>query len=246
MNTNQNTVTEIDLLELFFVLLHRIKLIIFVTIVGAAVAFLVTKMFITPIYSSSSMIYIVGDSLDVSSLVNMQVGTALTADYQVIATSRPVVEQVIENLDLDMTYNELKEAIEVSNTTDTHIIELKVSDPSAKRAKEIVDELTDVVIDESSDIMDSGKPNIIQNGYVNKYPDSPSVVKNTILGAILGFILVCGVVIFMFMLNDTITTEEDVEKYLGLNTLGAIPSEGKKAHSKSSSSSSRKMKKKKR
>lgn len=164
MKTNQTNVTEIDLLELFFVLLHRIKLIIFATVAVAAVAFFVTEILITPIYSSSSMIYIVGDSLDVSSLVNMQVGSALTADYQVIATSRPVVEQVIDNLELDMTYKELKEAIVVTNTTDTHIIELKVLDPSAQRAKEIVDELTDVVIDESADIMDSGKPNIIQNG----------------------------------------------------------------------------------
>lgn len=243
MKTNQENVIEIDLLELFFALLHRIKLIIFVTVAGAVGAFFVTEMLITPIYSSSSMIYVVGDSLDVSSLVNMQVGSALTADYQVIATSRPVVEQVIKNLDLDMTYKELKEAIVVTNTTDTHIIELKVSDPSAKRAKEIVDELTGVVIEESADIMDSGEPNIIQNGYVNKYPDSPSIVKNTILGGLLGFVLACGIVIFMFMLNDTITTEEDIEKYLGLNTLGVIPSEGKK--NKLSNSNKKKTKKKK-
>ncbi|EET61423.1 chain length determinant protein [Marvinbryantia formatexigens DSM 14469] len=226
----KNDEIRINLIELFYALLHKMKVIIFAVILGAAAAFTVTKILITPMYSSSSMIYIVGDSLDVSFLVNMEVGTALTADYQMIATSRPVVDQVIENLELDMTYENLEKAIEVTNTTDTHILKITVSDSDAERAKRIVDELTVILIDTAAEVMDSAKPNIIQNGYVSQYPDSPSIMKNTFLGALAGFIISCVSVISAFIMNDTINTEEDIEKYLGLNMLGVIPKSEKDDH----------------
>lgn len=226
----KNDEIRINLIELFYALLRKMKVIIFAVILGAAAAFTVTKILITPMYSSSSMIYIVGDSLDVSFLVNMEVGTALTADYQMIATSRPVVDQVIENLELDMTYENLEKAIEVTNTTDTHILKITVSDSDAERAKRIVDELTVILIDTAAEVMDSAKPNIIQNGYVSQYPDSPSIMKNTFLGALAGFIISCVSVISAFIMNDTINTEEDIEKYLGLNMLGVIPKSEKDDH----------------
>ena len=51
----------------------------------------------------------------------------------------------------------------------------------------------------------------------------PSIMKYTLMGAVLGAVLVCGMIILLFLLNDTIRTRDDVEKYLGLSTLGIIP-----------------------
>ena len=51
----------------------------------------------------------------------------------------------------------------------------------------------------------------------------PSLKKNVMLGAIAGFVLAAGVIVLMTILNDTIKSEDDIEKYLGIPTLANIP-----------------------
>ena len=46
-----------------------------------------------------------------------------------------------------------------------------------------------------------------------------------IIGFLLGFVIACGVIIVRYMLNDSIKSEEDIEKFLGLNTPATIPNE---------------------
>ena len=62
-------------------------------------------------------------------------------------------------------------------------------------------------------------------GQIAESPSSPSLIKNSMIGAMLGFIAACGIIIVLHLLNDTIRTSEDVEKYLGINVLGLIPLE---------------------
>ena len=76
-----------------------------------------------------------------------------------------------------------------------------------------------------SEKMDQDPPTIIQRGYSDDDPVSPNKYKNTILGALLGMIVACGIVTLSFLLNDTVMTEEDITKKLGLNVLGVIPYE---------------------
>ena len=208
MEKRQND--EIDLLELFFALLHRIWVIIVAAIVGAVIAFLYTALAVTPMYSSTSMVYILGDSMDVSSIINMQIGASLTTDYEIVVTSRPVVEKVINDLELDMTYEELKNSITVTNTDNSHILQLKVMNPDPDMAKTIVDDLTQVVI---------------QQGERAEVPDTPNMKKNIVMGGAVGFILAVIVLSILYLLNDTVKTPEDIEKYLEMNILGTIPLE---------------------
>ena len=66
---------------------------------------------------------------------------------------------------------------------------------------------------------------MIQWGYTDGEAVSPSVLKNTAIGGILGFLLASGIVVIAYLFNDTIMTAEDVEKKLGLNVLGTLPME---------------------
>ena len=216
---------EIDLLELFFALLHRIWVIIIAAIAGAVIAVLYTVLAVTPMYSSTSMIYILGDSMDVSSIINMQIGSALTTDYQIIVKSRPVVEKVISDLELDVSYETLCNSIEVSSTEDSHILKLKVNNSDPYMAKVIVDDLTQVVIQQTADVMESAEPNIIQKGELAENPDSPSLKKNTVMGGLVGLILAVAVITVIFLADDRIKNQTDVERYLELSTIGVIPLE---------------------
>ena len=225
MPDNQNQEIEIDLLELAHVLIHKIWAIILATALGLAAAAAFTTLAMKPVYKSTSILYVLTKSTSITSLADIQMGTSLTQDYMVVITSRPVVEKVIENLGLDMTYGQLKDSISVVNPTNTRFLEITVSNHDAFLAKKIVDELADVSAAKMAEVMETQEPNIMDYGQIAESPSSPSLIKNSMIGAMLGFIAACGIIIVLHLLNDTIRTSEDVEKYLGINVLGLIPLE---------------------
>ena len=128
---------EIDLVDLFSYYARHLTAIILVTVVAAVVGLAGSKFIITPLYESSSMIYITATSGDAASnlLSNLQAGTALTADYKTLVTSRPVLEKVIDDLRLKESYKELSGKVTADNPQDTHILQITVKDPDPRRAK---------------------------------------------------------------------------------------------------------------
>lgn len=225
MNEERNDEIEIDLRELFYVLLGKIWIIILATALGFGVAAGYTTAFIQPVYSSTSMLYVMSKSTSITSLTDLQVGSSLTQDYQVFITSRPVVDKVIEDLELDMSYEEFVENVTVDNPTNTRFIYITVDNHDAYMAKTIVDKLTDVSAERMGTIMETEPPNVADYGHVPEHQTSPSLVKNAAIGAVLGFVLSVGIILVLYLMNDAIQTTEDVEKYLGMNTLGLIPLE---------------------
>ena len=225
MNTNDMQEQEIDLVEVFRALLSKAWLIILLSALGLGLMLGYTTLFMKPMYSSTSTIYILSKSTSITSLADIQLGTQISQDYQVIITSRPVLEKVIQNLGLNKTYEQLKGQITINNPSNTRFLEITVKDNDAYLAKKIVDELTAVSCETTAQVMGTQQPNVMDYGQVESAPVSPSIKKNGIIGALLGFVLACAIIIIRFMMNDSIKTGEDVEKYLGLNVLGMIPLE---------------------
>lgn len=223
MGTNQDDEIEIDLKELFFVLRRKIWVILLTVILGAVGFGLFTAMVMKPVFTSSTMLYIVNKSTTLTSLTDLQLGTQLTKDYKVLVTSRPVTAQVITDLDLNLSHEQLVDKIKVDNPSDTRILTISVEDGDPYMAKSIADKVADVASARMAKIMDSAPPNIVEEGYVPTDKTRPSVMKNAILGSVAGAVLSCSIIIVLFVMNDTVKTPEDVEKYLGLNTLSAIP-----------------------
>lgn len=242
MEQNYNDEIEIDLKELFIVLLNNWMKIALSAILVAAIFFGYSKFIVVPQYASTAKLYVLTKSTSITSLADIQTGTNLTKDYEVIINSRPVVEKVIKNLGLDLDYETMCEKLTVENMSDTRIISITIKDADPQLAKEIVDEFAEVVSDYIAEKMDQEAPSIIENGYVSNKKVSPSVMKNTVVGGMLGAIAAMGVVFVTFLMNDTIMTADDVEKYLGLNTLASIPVDENEAKlSKKNKKSSKKQ-----
>lgn len=233
MNTNEEM--EIDLVDLFYLIRARLWIILLSATILASVTGLVSSYLITPKYTSKTQLYILTKSTSITSLADIQLGAQLTQDYMVLVKSRPVVNQVIENLDLDMTYDELAGMVSISNPSNTRILEIQVEYTDALIAKKIVDEFATVSVSRIAKIMDTEEPTIVEEGFVSPTPSSPNTTRNIVIGALLGAILAAGVIIVLHLMDDTIKNADDVEKYLGLSTLGLIPIEsveGKQPHSK--------------
>ena len=100
-------------------------------------------------------------------------------------------------------------------------------------AKRIADEFANVSGEQIAKIMATDIPEIIDEGNLPTSPSSPNISMNTLIGGIIGAVLMSGIIIILHMMDDTIKDSDDVERYLELNTLGLIPIEGKVKVSKS-------------
>lgn len=218
---------EIDLREIAGLLLRKLKILILFLILGGLIAGSVTRFLITPQYTGTSMIFILTKTTSVTSLADIQLGSELTTDFVMLATSRPTLERVIDELDLTEEPKELQEMITVSNPADTRILQIDVSNPDPQLAADISNALADATADAVADIMSTDRPSIVEEAVVPEAPSSPNLMKNAMLGAMAGLFLAMAIVILRFLMDDTIKTEDDVAKYLNLNTLAALPVDGR-------------------
>ena len=216
---------EIDLLELFQAMIHKLWLILLLLVLGAGLAFGATKLLITPMYTASSEIYILTKTTTVTSLADIQMGAQITSDFAVLAKSRPVVENVIKELHLDYTYEEVVGMISTENPSDTRILRINVQNADAELAKEMANTFAEETAERVAYIMTTDKPKVVEEAVTPEHPSSPSVGKNTVLGGLLGMVLAMAVITVLYLMNDTIQTEEDVRKYLDLHTLAVVPME---------------------
>ena len=169
------------------------------------------------------MMYILSKETTLASLADLQIGSQLTNDYQIIVKSRPVLQTVIEQLNLDLTYEQFSKRITINNPSNTRILTITTEDADPQLAKDIVDSIARVASDYIAETMEMIPPKLIEEGTVATTKSSPSVAKNTLMGALIGAILMCGIITVKFIMNDSVTTTEDVENYLGISVLASIP-----------------------
>lgn len=216
---------EIDLQEIFGVLLHRLWIIIVAALVCGAVAFICSFFIITPKYESTTKVYILNkqNANGTVTYSDVQLSSTLSKDYEQLVTSRYVIEGVIKELNLDETYESLVGRVSASNATDTRIIAITVTDPDPAQAQRMANSVRDLAAKHITEVMDIEAVNVVDQANLPDSPVSPSISKWTIIGALVGIIISAAVIIIQHLLDDTIKTSEDVEKYLGLSTLALIP-----------------------
>ena len=225
MEKNKTFEEEIDLVWLAYALFKRIWMILAVAVLTACLTVGYTYLRIEPTYSSTSTMLVLTKETTLTSLTDLQIGSQLTKDYSVLITSRPVLQEVVENLKLKMSYKSLKGKISVENPEDTRLLFITVTMNDPKMAKAVVDELSNVSSEFIGDKMEVTPPKIVEEGEIGS-KNGPSITRNAMMGFLVGAFLVCVIIIVLELLNDTIQKEEDIERYLGVPTLATIPEKG--------------------
>ena len=180
----ENQEVEIDLGEIFHVLLGRLGIIILSGIVLGLISIVGTMLFIDPQYESTTKIVVLSKQ-DNNTLTNqdMQTSTLLTKDYAELIKSRTV------ELNLDLEHKELLEKISVENQTDTRIVAISVRDEDPYMASQIANAIRDVASVHIQEVMDVDAVNVVETANIPNEPASPSLVKNGILGGLELFFL---------------------------------------------------------
>ena len=224
ISSSSSDEVEIDLVEVFYLLWSKLFFIILFFVLGAVVAFAATFFLVTPMYSATSRMYILSSSSNsVVNLSDLQISSNLKADYKELLTSRELLEEVVEDLNLDYTYDQLAKLITISNPTDTRILNVTATTPSPQLSADIANELANQAKIYLPGIMKSEEPSVFEAAVVPTKKSSPSYMKNTLIGGLLLSLLYCAIVIVRYLMNDTLVTPDDVYDAFGIQPLATIP-----------------------
>ena len=225
MGTDNEQEYEIDLKEIAIAILDRIWIVISVGIACALLVGIITKVFITPMYTSTTKLYVINKQNSDNNITytDLQTSNLLTNDYIIQVKGTKVLSQVISELNLTDTEDELASRITVSNPENSRFIVISVSDKDPVVAQQIASCVAKVSSDVVKEVMDLEKVNVAEEANLPLEESSPNLKKNVLLGGAAGVFVSLLLIVVFYLLNDRIRTPEDVKRYLGLNTLGQIP-----------------------
>lgn len=218
---------EIDLRFIFDILRKNIIPLVLVTIICAAGALVGSAVFIPKHYEANAMLIVNNNNRD-SQVVNANEITAaqnLAEVYSIIIKSNTVLQQVIDDLKLNMTYEQLYDAIKVSSVNSTQVINISMRNTDPEFAKKIIADIVRVAPPIIKEKVEAGSVNVISEANIanNGNPVSPSLPKNALYGAILGFVITLTIVFIKTFFRNTLKTESDITNTLGIPLLGIIP-----------------------
>jgi len=234
MNENEIRSVEdeelgIDLYDLLYLFRSNILFLILAAVLGGAVVFAATWFLVTPTYEATASLYVVSASSDsVVNLTDLQIGTSLTADYEELVLSRPMLESVIKNLELEryeIDVEDLADMITITNPTGTRILKITASSSIPQQAMDIANEMAEMAVTWLPEIMESNSPNISEDAVLPVKIASPSYVLNTAIGAAAALLIYAAVLVLRYVQDDTIRTGDQLEKYFGITPLAQVPEE---------------------
>lgn len=231
LNRTEDEEQEIDILDLARYVLQNWIPVVAATLVGAILGFIITAFIITPVYEAKSSIYVVSATANSAiDLTDLNIGTSLTNDYKHLVSSRTLLENVIADTGYDLTPNQLSKMLTIGNDSGTRILEFTVSSKDPVQAMNLANSLANQSIIFLPDVMGvkDNIPTIIDPAIMPEEPSNIKVLRNSVIGALIGFVLVVGVFAVMYFMNDSFDSSEDVEKYLGIVPMAVVPENGQK------------------
>lgn len=217
---------EIDLKEIFYIFWNKKVLILAVVIVFIGIGVVYSKYFVKPDYEAKSTLVLTKNtSSDDATITQSEVtlNQKLVATYTEVVKSTKVLRQVISNLGINITEEELKENVKVSLVSNSQLIQVAVTNENPETAKNLANEITSVFIEKVKEIYKIDNINVVDLAKIPEAPYNINHKKDIIMFAVAGFAIALVYVFVSSLLDTTIKTAEEAEKRLQLNVLASIP-----------------------
>ncbi|MFC5734304.1 YveK family protein [Cytobacillus gottheilii] len=217
----------ISLKELFQTLKKRMALIIIITLVAVMASGAISYFVLTPVYQSSTQILVNQTAEEGQYNTNeVQTNLQLINTYNIILKSPVILEKVIDELNLNMTAGQLNEKLTVQNEQNSQVVNLSVQDEDAATAAEIANTTAEVFRNEIATIMsiDVNDVTILSPAVVteNQSPIKPQPLLNIAIALVVGAMAGVGLAFLLEYMDNTVKTEQDIEKIAELPVIGVI------------------------
>lgn len=223
MNREEREI-EIDVIQLVKALWEKAIYIVLITIIFGLLGYLGSTLLLTPVYEASGKL-IVNTRNPEDKVSNDQLNSAknLVDTYAIIIRDRGVLDRVISELNLPMTYEQVANSISVKAVNNTQIMKISVRHEERTVALLITQKVMEIAPNVIVETVGAGSVNPIGQAYANANPVAPSNVKNAVIVAFIGLILTSAVVIVAFLMDDTYKSDMDIQNDLDIIVLGVIP-----------------------
>lgn len=229
MTENDKT---ISLKELFALIRGYFVFIIIASVIGWFAAWLYTHFFITPQFESKATMIVNSRAEQNVTITYDQINSArnLVNTYAVILMSDTVINQVIRNLQYkgypsvkNIEPIEMMNKIEIGQVGTTQVMSITARDPDRILAADIVNEILSIAPNFLVMTVKAGSVEIVSPPSVSDKPVTPDVLKNTLIGSLLGGIISFSFFAFREFLDNTVKSDNDIRNLIGLPVLGVIP-----------------------
>lgn len=227
----EQTYDEIDLRQLLYMLLKRWWIIVTATVLCVIIGTIITVYFMKPTYEAYTILFVGREisqgEVAVDKNINsdeINVNSKLVDDYRGLAVSRRVIEEVIDNLQITKSYEEISSHITVKQKqSDTRIFSITYTDTERSNIKEIVNEVAKVLIVKAEEIVKVENLQVIDWAVMPQSPVKPNKTINIAISAVLGMVSGVFTIFVIEFFDNTIKTPEDIEHNLNITVLGTIP-----------------------
>lgn len=221
---------EIELWQYWEMLKKRWLIIVVLPLIAALTSGIISFFILKPVYQASTTL-IVGKKASEAGQAAVQMldnnvllaNQQLAKTYAEIAKSRTVEQNVIEDLDMEITVEALDKMVSITSVKSTEILEIQVTntDPdfAAAIANSMAQEFSKAVIE----IKKVDSVSIVDTAVSPTNPIKPNKQLNILIAFVVGLMAAAGLAFLLEYLDNTIKTSADVENVLGIPVLGVIP-----------------------
>ena len=234
MAASQKKEIELDLFQVVNILWQKALIIILAATIFGAASFAGTFFFISPKYKATTSMYVNNSSFSFGATSfsitssELSASNTLVSTYIYILESRTTLEEVISEAGLSYTYEDLEKMIDARAVSDTAAFDVTVESENPVEAELIANTIAKILPDRIAEIVDGSSVRIVDYAIIPAHRSSPSYIKNTLIGALIGGILCSAVVLAMFVTsekrNDDIRSVDDLkDMYPDIPVLALIP-----------------------
>jgi capsular polysaccharide biosynthesis protein len=215
-----------DIREVLFLLRKHLKFLIIISVACGLVGYGVSRWVIISQYESDATLIVnVAQSSQSTDVTNDQITEAqqLVNTYAIILKSDTVLNQVIRNLNLNTDAKKLAKSITINGVNQTEVIDMTVRNPDPQTAADIANEIVQVAPTSISDTINAGSVKIISSAKKSDKPANPNKTLNVAISLLAGLIISIVISLVIEKMNNTFTSDDDVQKYLEYPMLGVVP-----------------------
>lgn len=216
----------ISLIDLWDIFVKRFWLMLLAAILVVSGMYVFIKLTYVPEYQCKATLYILKQNHEENVTVSssdFSLALNIVKDCTYFLKCHDVLDTTIDNLGLDISYNELYSKVSTNNPDGTRVLEVTAKAASPELAKAIVDEVCVLGSEKITQSFGYQQTNFCEMGILNNKPSNKTGLKYYAIAGILAAALIYGIFFIIYILDDSISSDEDIEKYLGLSILGEVP-----------------------